>query len=339
MNLGDGRFEEQTQSALIAERLAGRGLGIVVAAIDRPDRPNLFIGNDTDPNFWYVNQTEKSGGQLRFDESAVLAGLAYDSDGLAQACMGIAAGDVDRDGLLDFFVTNFFRESNTLYVQQPGMTFLDKTREAGLREPSLLMLGFGAQFLDADADGWLDLMLTNGHVYNDAHLGDPFRMRLQFFRNSSKGRFTEILPQHLGPSFENPVLGRALVRWDWNRDGLPDAVVSHLDAPLAVLTNRTESSNHALVLTLRGIESNREAIGAIVHVNADSERWMTTITAGDGYMASNDRRLILGLGQRKTVDEIVIHWPSGKSQTFHNIKTGNELLLIEGSDLLPMRFF
>ncbi len=336
MNLGDGRFEEQTGSALIPERSSGRGLGIVVAAIDRPNRPNLFVANDTDPNFWYVNKTETPGGRVQIEERGIVAGLAFDADGHAQACMGIAAGDVDRDGRLDFFVTNFYRESNTLYVQQPDMSFLDKTRTAGLREPSLLMLGFGAQFLDADADGWLDLAVTNGHVYNNSDRDEPWKMRPQFFRNSG-GRFVETAANQLGRYFEGQFLGRALVNWDWNRDGRPDLAVSHLDAPLAVLTNRSVSPFHTLVLSLRGVESNREAIGAIVHVTAGPDHWMTTITAGDGYLASNDRRLIVGLGRQEIANEIVIYWPSGRVDSISNTRADQEVLVIEGKPVVPMR--
>jgi hypothetical protein len=134
----------------------------------------------------------------------------------------------------------------------------------------------------------------------------------------------------VGPYFDGEFLGRAVVRWDWNRDGRPDLAVSQLDAPLAVLTNRSESPFHMLVLTLRGVESNREAIGAVVQVTAGSERWMTTVTAGDGYLASNDRRLFLGLGRHKVADEIRVEWPSGRSETIKNLSTGSEILLLEG---------
>ncbi len=336
VNLGNGRFAEQTGGGLVEERDAGRGLGVVIAALDDPGRPALFIANDTDPNFWYVNESAP-GGPLRWREEGLYSGLALDSEGHAQACMGIATGDVDRDGLLDIFVTNFYRESNVLYRQQAAGTFQDETRASGLRDPSLLMLGFGAQFLDADADGWLDLLVTNGHVYNNEHLGEPWRMRPQVFRNSGAGRFQEAPASETGEYFAGTYLGRALVRWDWNRDGLPDVAVSHLDAPLAVLTNRTSTPHHTLVLSLTGTASNREAIGAIVNLKAGNDQWQATITAGDGYLASNERRLCIGLGRVEKLDMVEVRWPSGRVQSFADVSVDQEWLAVEGRSLHSLR--
>jgi len=329
MNQGDGSFAEQT-TALTKETTSGRGLGVLATTSDRAGFLNVFVANDTDPNFWHINQTDSKDGKLRFEEQGLASGLALDGTGNPQASMGIAAGDVDHNGLLDLFVTNFYRESNTLYLQFPGDSFQDRTREAGLRDPSFLMLGFGTQFLDADGDGWLDLVLTNGHVYNNSHLEEPWKMPPQFFQNLGNGKFVELSPKTIGRWFAGQYLGRSLVRWDWNRDGRPDFAVSHADAPLAVLTNHSKTANHSLSLSLHGVKSNRDAIGAVVKVTSGTESWTHWLTAGDGFQASNERRLLIGLGPNPVADEIQIDWPSGHSQTLKAVAADQELIVIEG---------
>jgi tetratricopeptide (TPR) repeat protein len=330
LNLGDGRFEEQTATALRREQFSGRGMGLVVARIEDDGLPNVLVANDTDPNFWQVNASRPGLAGLQFQDQGIASGLAFDGNGNPQASMGIAAGDADRDGRLDFFVTNFYREGSALYLQRTESVFEDRTRPAGLFEPSRLMLGFGTQFLDADADGWLDLVVANGHVYNNTHLGEPMAMPPQFFRNSGGGKFSEVPGSQLGSYFTGQYLGRSLVRWDWNRDGSPDIAVSHLDHPLAVLTNQSTTRFHNLVLSLRGVKSNREAIGAIVRVRAGKDNWMIPLTAGDGYQSSNDRRLMLGLGESRIAEEVTIIWPSGVSQRIADLATDLEYVVVEG---------
>ena len=198
----------------------------------------------------------------------MLHGLAVDGNGHAQACMGVAAGDANQDGLMDLFVTNFFLESNTLYGQERHLGFSDRTAFAGLREPGFAMLGFGTQFLDGDLDGLPDLVVTNGHVDDYSFQDRPFRMRPQYFRNTGGERFVELHPR--GPFFELEQLGRSLATLDWNRDGREDFVVSHLDTPVALMTNQTSSAGHFLVVNLRGVLCSRDAIGR--HSDSAPER-------------------------------------------------------------------
>ncbi|MFO1040566.1 MAG: FG-GAP-like repeat-containing protein [Planctomycetaceae bacterium] len=331
INQGDGSFGEAI-SVLQAETVSGRGLGVVATRSERSNLLDVFVANDTDPNFWYVNQTDVSTHQTAFEERGVTSGLAFDGGGNPQACMGIAAGDVDRNGLLDFYVTNFYRESNTLYLQQPGGQFADQTRLAGLRDASYSMLGFGTQFLDADNDGWLDIVLTNGHVYNNSHLGEPWKMPPQFFRNTGKGRFVELSADRAGAWFKGNYLGRSLVNWDWNRDGFTDFAVSHADVPLAVLTNKTPHAKHSVIITLNGVKSNRDAIGTKIVIKSGTDVWTHWLNAGDGFQASNDRRMVVGIGDHTVADEIVIHWPSGETQALASIAADREWIVVEGRD-------
>jgi len=337
LNLGDGRFRDVTLSSGI-EVPNGKGLGIVAFVSDSASSSGLdvFVANDAVPNFYFLNQTETRGGSLKFSELAMLSGLALNQDGRAEACMGIAAGDVDNNGLLDFLVTNFLFESNTLYLQQPGGQFLDSTRKQGLHGPSLSSLGFGTQFLDGDLDGHLDLVVANGHVDNYAHAGVPYRMRPQYFHNLGDGRFEETASESLGPWFSTPCLGRSLARLDWNRDGREDFIVSSLDTTAALLSNQTPVVGHFLAIQMRGVQSDRDAIGTSICVMADGVTQFHQLTAGDGYQASNQRQLIIGLGEADHIDSLSVKWTSGLEQTFQDVAANQELLIIEGR-LSPFR--
>ena len=329
INQGDGRFEDQSATSGI-EVPEGKGLGVVAASLDRSAFPNVFVANDAVPNFYFHNVTPL-GGAVRFEERGYLSGLAVDADGQAQACMGVAAGDANGDGRWDLFVTNFRNESNTLYLQQPDGSFTDATRQSGLREPSFAMLGFGTQFLDADLDGWEDLVLTNGHVGNLKHHGVPYEMPPQFFHNLGQGRFVELTPTTVGPFFAGKYLGRGLARIDWNRDGREDFVVAHLKSPVAVVTNQTSESGNFLTVRLSGVESSRDAIGSQVTVVTRERTLVRQLTAGDGYQASNQRQLIFGLGQATAIEHLDVRWPSGQLQSFTQIPVNSEILLIEGN--------
>lgn len=327
VNAADGRFAEAGADAGL-QALDGRGLGIVAANLD--DRPglDLFIANDMTANFLFANRTPAPGAEPRFEERGVLSGTAYDSDGRSQACMGVAADDADGDGLIDLFVTNFYNESNTLYQQQPGGYYMDVTRDVGLRAPSMSVLGWGTQFLDAELDGRPDLVVVNGHVDDFSEQDIPYRMRPQFF--SSRGdEFVEAPSETLGPFFRHEQLGRGLSRLDWNRDGQDDFVVSRMLEPAALVLNRTPCEKHYLAVRLVGRQS-REGIGAEVEVQAADRRWIRQMTAGDGFAASNQRQLIFGLGGAAAPARVTVRWPGGGEQSFADVAINRELLLIEG---------
>ena len=269
-NLGDGRFRDVTDECGIKVP-DGKGLGVVAADFDGTGRINIFVGNDTTANFYFVNETAGPESPLRFVENGILCGVAFDEGGVAQSCMGIAHGDINNDGLLDLFVTNFYNDSNTLYVQGAGNLFEDRTRLAALREPSYWMLGFGTQMLDAERKGQPDIFITNGHVDRTFATGAPDLMPPQYFHNDGKGRFAELSGRSLGEYFQHEYLGRSVVVLDWNRDGKEDLCISHLDAPVALLTNQTPDTGHYLTVKLHGVASNRDAVGAMLTVSAGGQ--------------------------------------------------------------------
>ena len=331
LNLGDGRVEEQTQAAGF-NVAGGNGLGVVAGDFDGSGRLSLFVANDQDANFLFLNETPKPGAALQFVERGALSGLAFDADGKSQACMGVAAADANGDGRLDLFVTNFYEESNTLYLQDDGGMFTDATPPSGLRAPSFRMLGFGAQFIDGELDGNADLVLTNGHVGDFTHRQVPYQMPPQYFRGLGGGKFQELPAAELGHFFQGEYLGRGLARLDFNRDGREDFVVSHLDAPAALLANESSGAGHYLAVQLRGVKSSRDAIGAQVTLSAGGRRRTAWLTAGDGYMASNERQLVFGLGAAERVETLDIRWPSGLRQEFADLAANQVLMLIEGSN-------
>lgn len=327
INRGDGTFENVTTvSGITAPN--GTGMGVVAADFDGSGRLSLFISNDLQANHFYANRTSASQGPPTFEEQALLNGLAYDRDGRPQACMGIAAGDSDSDGRLDLFVTNYINESNVLYRQSSDGLFADETRAAGLTEPSFDVLGFGTQFLDADLDGEEDLVVANGHIDDFTHDSLAYRMRPQFFRNVG-GRFEELSATTLGPYFDQKLLGRGLARFDWNADGRDDFAVSHLQDPAALLTNATANSGRSVTIRLRATNSARDAIGTTVTVEAGERRFVKQLTAGDGYAASNERKLVFGLGEREQADRVVVRWPSGSNVKFAELPAGTGWLLVE----------
>ena len=327
-NLGDGTFREQ-QSEAGLDLPQGMGLGLVVADFNDDGRPDVFVANDMTANFLLINQQAEVGQSARFVDEALLRGVAFDEFGLAQACMGVACADINRDRQPDLFITNFARESNTLYLSQPGGFYHDATQSAGLREPSYDPLGFGTQFLDADRDGWYDIVVVNGHI--DEFEGELFQMKAQFFQGHPDGRFTELFARQAGELFDVPRLGRGMALLDWNRDGRTDFVATDLEGPVLLAVNQTESPFPSLRLRLVGTQSSRDAIGAKVKIVEQSgEERVYQLTAGDGYESSNERVLEICLGAVERVDRVEIQWPSGTISVTSNVVLSGDWIAIEG---------
>jgi len=248
---------------------------------------------------------------------------------------GIAADDVDADGRLDLFVTNFYNESNALYRQQETGNFLDESGAWGIPQISQNMLGFGTQFLDAELDGLPDLIVVNGHVDDLTSQGIPFKMSAQYLRNIG-GRFTEWPASELGPYFSRKILGRGLARIDWNLDGKEDFVVSHLESPAALIENQSENAGHYLAVELTGTQSARDAIGTQVTLEIGTRKYVKQLTAGDGYQASNHRRLVFGLGDHQRIDRISVRWPNGTTESFEEIAADGVVRLIEAKGMFRL---
>lgn len=334
LNLGDGRFSNQTEERGF-KSATGKSLGLVAADFEGSGGLSLFVANDTDGNQFFQNPGQSAGD--RFEEQAIVSGLAFDHQGRSMACMGIAAGDANEDQKLDLFVTNYHKESNCLYLQQSSGGFQDRANEAGLRVPSIDVLGFGTQFLDADLDGRLDLVLVNGHVDDQQGPGIPYAMLPQFFWNAGSGQFIEQHSKTLGPWFGRPRVGRGLSTVDWNRDGLTDFTASQLEHSASLLINVTQQTGHRIVIRLIATSGNRDAIGAIVQLETASGILMRQLSAGDGYLASNERHLVFGLGVETKCNRLHIKWPGGVEQIVENLKSDFEYRIIERQSTLFSR--
>jgi tetratricopeptide (TPR) repeat protein len=328
VNLGDGRFRDVSEESGIRVP-NGKGLGVIAWTFGDNNRLGLFVANDTTPNFLFVNRGVSSDGVPRFTEEGLAQGVALDQDGNAQASMGVAAGDADGNGRLDLFITNFFADTNTLYLGQEGGFFADLTRTFGLREPSFWMLGFGCQFADFDGDGWDDLIVTNGHVDQTTSRGDPDRMSPQLFRNFQGRRFQEAPRDRLGTFFQGKFLGRGLATLDWNRDGRTDFAVSHLQGPFALVTNSTLSEGKPLVVRLIGRRGAREPLGATVIARAAGRSITRFLSGGDGFLVTNERRLHFAMPHVDEFEQLTVHWPDGHEQSWQNLPAGRQILLIE----------
>ncbi|MFK7817124.1 MAG: FG-GAP-like repeat-containing protein [Planctomycetaceae bacterium] len=329
LNNGDGSFSNVTNDSGIV-RPRGNGLGIIAADFDGSRRLNLFLANDSVANFYYTN--ESSGDTIAFTESAVLAGLDVNNSGKSQACMGVGLADIDANGLPDLFITNFHNESNALYMQQSENLFSDEAKPTNIRALSLDMLGFGTQFIDLDLNARPDLVITNGHVDDYTHEGAEYQMRPQVLRLAATGtRFFEQYPEQPDPYFSSKHLGRGLARLDFNRDGLDDYGVQHLDSPFALVRNDTKEHGNFLSLKLIGTSGARDAIGAQVRVQAGEKQMVHQLAGGDGYMACNERRLTIGLGDFANPCAISVDWMSGQTEDFGSVLPNAAVILVEGS--------
>lgn len=326
INQADGRFQ-RVEGATPGHQ--SKGLGIVVFETVADRRPSLFIANDQVANFLLKNDPANNSENILLKDDALITGLAFNDQGLAMACMGIAVDDLDGNGLLDLFVTNFQDESNTVYLQDTVGLFVDATRAAGIQAASLPYTGWGTQTLDADLDGLQDLIVANGHVDDGREFGRDYHQPPQLFQNRG-GRFQELPSSQLGSYFSGMYLGRGVARVDWNRDGLPEFIVSNINSSVSVLKNASESVGHSVSVRLVATETARDAIGARVTVTFAGREVTRQLTAGDGYMASNERLVQFGLGSTTKIDRVQIHWPSSAISELKSVPVDCTLTVVEG---------
>jgi len=333
-----GIYRDVSDQVLAPSIQEGNALGLAIFRLKDQRLPSIFVANDQVANLMLTAEPHASSPiGIRFSDNATLTGLAYDGDGKSQACMGIAIGDVNRDGALDLLVTNYYDETNTLYLQQSSGIFRDATRASGLVGPSVKMLGFGTQFIDAECDGLADLIVLNGHIDDMSHTGTPFRMRAQFFVGDGKTQLVESRSATNGAFFEQERLGRALALIDFDRDGRQDFVATDLERPTSLVRNESESGNY-VTIRLVGTTSHRDAIGTEVVATVAGRQTTHQLVAGCGYMVSNEKVIHIGLGDATKVERINILWPSGIQQAYTDVLANTHWLAIENQQgLRPLR--
>lgn len=302
-NNGDGTFTDIAREAGLTGR-DGRGLGLAIVDLDDDGRLDLFVANDASADFAYRNL-----GDLRFIEVAHELGLALNGAGKATASMGVVADDLDGDGHLDLFITNFLNEPNSFFRGLGQGLYADQGSAAGLSAPSIPMTGFGTAALDADNDGDLDLFVANGHVDDQPWINSPMKQPQHLFLNQGGGRFT--LDQPMANSALAPTTGRGVAAGDFDNDGRVDLVVVQRDGPLRLLQSQGPAG-HWLALNLQDRSGASPAVGARVTVTAGGRRTTRWVTAGTSYLSGHEERIHFGLGSNESIDAVEIRWPSGR---------------------------
>ncbi|MCP4783998.1 MAG: CRTAC1 family protein [Fuerstiella sp.] len=330
-NSGDGTFHDVTAKAGLDE-LSGRAQGVLASDVDGDGDVDLYIGNDIHPNFLYLNS---GGGE--FSDVTEISGTAYDRNGQMQAGMGVAGGDVNRDGLWDLFVTNFEGEYNTLYLQHSSNDFHDVSTTHGLAAASKPWVGWGTAIVDLNLDGWKDLIVTNGHV--DDNLQQmardvPYEQPPLVWQNND-GRF-QMLGSSVGSYFQASHPGRGLATADLDNDGDSDVVITHQDQSPAVLRNdaATAASGRASSLCLRliGKLSDRDAVGCRVTIQSVAPPQIAQVENGGSYLSAHDQRLILAVDQAGELD-IEIQWPSGVFSRISGLDPTRDYDIVEPAEI------
>jgi hypothetical protein len=332
-NNGDGTFTDVSEKAEVADKSGYYGLTSLFVDVNNDGRPDLLVGNDSTPNYLYLNK-----GDGTFEDISYASGYALNENGRETATMGIAAGDYMNNGLVDLYDTTFSDDYNPLYRNDGDANFTDISYQLGIAEPTVPFLGWGTAFLDYDNDGWKDLIVSNGHVYpivDKEPWGTSFAQRPLLFHNIEGKKF-DLVPAVEGTALAETHVGRGLAVGDIFNDGKLDVVINVMDGVPALLRNVSSDKHHWMELKLiGGPKSPRDAIGATVYLTAGKMRQRGDVLSGGSYASTSDPRLHFGLGDANSVDDIEVHWPSGVKEHFSAPQIDRIVTLAEGHGLSP----
>lgn len=327
-NKGDGSFEDVSEKAGISREF-GPALGVIAADFNGDGWTDIYVANDTLANQLWINRKHGT-----FSNEALLAGVAVNMAGAAEASMGVDAADFDGDGDEDLFMTHLHGETNTIYVNNGEGWFEDRSLATGLAAPSKAYTSFGTAWFDYDNDGWLDLFVANGEVRVISALakaGDtyPLHQTNQLFANLGNGRFKEITSQ-AGKVFEHSGVSRGAAFGDLDNDGDTDILVTNNNGRARLLINNVGNRNHWLGLRLVN-DLDQDVIGARVAIHRPKSKPLWRRVRADGsYASANDPRVLVGLGSAKTVEAIRVYWPDGLVEQWRDVAVDHYLTLAKG---------
>ena len=311
-NNGNGTFTDVSVKAGVSDPKGYYGFASVFVDVDDDGWPDLLVANDSVPKYLYRNKHDGT-----FEDISYISGFALNDEGREQASMGIAIGDYNRDGKVDFFITNFSDDYDTLYHNDGDASFSDVSFRAGIATVTIPFLGWGTGFLDYDNDGLLDIFVANGHVYpgvDQQDWGTTWAQRPLLFRNLDGAKFQEV-PAATGSGLAVVISARGAAFGDLFNDGHIDVVVNNIDAPPTLLRNVVKNANHWLTLRLvGGAKSPRDGIGARVFLTTGSVRQRADVFSGGSYASTSDPRVHFGLGPADKIDKLEIYWPSGSKE-------------------------
>ena len=333
-NNGDGTFSDVSKRSGLGIK-PGNGLGVVTFDYDNDGWQDIFIANDHMPNYLFHNNRDGT-----FREIGYSAGVAVGIDGQFEAGMGTDAADTTGSGRLDLIVAHLDQQLARLYQNVGEGYFEDATFRSRISYATFHLSGFGTRFVDYDNDGARDLFIANGHVLDNIqryHADTTYAEPKLMFRNTGHGIFQNVSEQ-LGSDFQLPRVSRGAAIADFDNDGDLDILVSNNGQPPQLLRNDGGNSNHWLQIFLIGTRSNRDAVGARVKVTASDLVLYDERKGGMSYQSAQDPRLHFGLGQRRTVEEVEIKWPSGELTKLTNLKSDQILAIKEGKGLVPRPF-
>jgi enediyne biosynthesis protein E4 len=326
-NNGDGTFKDATDEAGMTDTAESYGLGVLASDLDNDGDIDVFVANDSNPNFLYRNN-----GNGTFTEVGAWSGAGLNGNGAAQAGMGVDAADIDGDGLQEIFLTTFAQDSATLFHNEGGLLFLDISAAQGLKAATHEALKWGCSFLDFDLDGDADLVIVNGHIYPQVdsapELHESYRQRPILLRND-KGRLMDI-SRRAGPGMLLAVSARGLAVGDYDDDGDLDLLVTAIDSPPLLLRNDTPRSGHWVKLRLLNRHGS-PAVGARVILTSGGRSQVREVRSGSSYASQSALEAHFGLGTAARIDALEVRWPGGQRSHLRDVVADRTVTIREPS--------